>query len=68
MIYEDVPSNGAGAAGVDIGNIANHSYLGNNPYQELANDDDDDNTSDDTNIENVAAPASIPKIIIDVDK
>ena len=45
---EDVPRNGTSVAGVHIGNIANHPYLENNPYQELANDDNDDNTADDT--------------------
>ena len=54
---------------MDIGNIANHPYLDNNPYQELANDDDDDdNTADNTDIEIKVAPAAIPKTIIDVDK
>ena len=66
MTDEDVPIDAAAVTGVDIGNIANHPYLGNNPYRELANDDDDDNTADDTEIEIVAAPAEIPRTIIDV--
>ena len=68
MIDEDVPIDGDGASGVYIGNIANHPYLENNPYQELANDDDDDNTAEDTDIEIVAAPAAIPDTIVDLDK
>ena len=68
MTDEDGPSDGAGALGVDIGNIANHPYMGNNPYRELANDDDDDNTADDTDIEIVAAPAAIPEAIVDLDE
>ena len=68
MIDEDVPIDGDGAAGVYIGNIANHPYMGNNPYRELANDDDDDNTADDTDIEIVAAPAAIPEAIVDLDE
>ena len=68
MTDKDGPINGSGATGVDIGNIANHSYLGNNPYRDLANDDDDDNTADDTDIEIVAAPAEITEKIIDVEK
>ena len=68
MIDEDVPIDGDGAAGVYIGNIANHPYMGNNPYRELANCDDDDNTAEDTDIEIVAAPAAIPDTIVDLDK
>ena len=56
------PSNGTGSAGAYIGNIDN------NPYRELTNDDYDDNTADNTDIEIVAAPATIPETIIDVDK
>ena len=41
--------------------------MGNNPYRELANDDDDDNTADNTNIETLAAPAAIPETILDAD-
>ena len=60
MTDEDRPSDGAGATGVDIGNIYNHLYLGNKSYKEIDNDDDDDdNTAGDTNIEIVAAPAVI---------
>ena len=53
---------------MDIGKIANHPHLGNYLYRELANDDDDDNTAEDTGIEIVAAPAAITKTIIDVDE
>ena len=53
---------------MDIGNIANHPYLDNNPYRELANYDDDDNTAEDTDIKIVAAPAAITDTIIDLDK
>ena len=53
---------------MDIGNIANHPYLGGKLYLEIANDGDDDNTADDTDIEIVAAPAEIPETIIDVDE
>ena len=68
MIDKDGPNNLAGAAGVDICNIDNHPYLENNPYRELANDDDEDNTAGDTDIEIVEAPAAIPKKIIDIDE
>ena len=68
MKDEDGPSDGARSAGGDIGNIANHPYLGNNPYWDLVNDDDDDSTTDDTEIEIVAAPAAITKTIIYVDE
>ena len=53
---------------MDIGNIANHPYLGNNSYKELANDGDYDNTSVDTDNEIIAAPAAIHETIIDVDE
>ena len=53
---------------MDIVNIVNRPYLGNNPYQELANDDDGNNTAEDTNIEIIAAPEAITKTIIYVDK
>ena len=46
MIDEDAPNAGAGATGVDIGNIANHPYLKNKPYRELTNYDDDDDDDD----------------------
>ena len=68
MTDEDDPNNGAGAALVDIGKIANHPYLENNPYRKLDNDDDDDddddndddnNNNNDDDIEIVAAPAAI---------
>ena len=68
MIDEDGPSDGAGATGVDIGNIANQPNLGVKTYRDIANDDDYDNTADNTDIEIVSAPAAIPKIIIDVDE
>ena len=71
MTDENDPKNSSGAAGVDIGNIANHPYLENNPYWELVNnyeDDDADNTTDNTNIEIVAVPAEISETIIDVYK
>ena len=42
--------------------------MGNNPYRELANCDDYDNTAEDTDIEIVAAPAAIPDTIVDLDK
>ena len=71
MLDGDGPGNITGASGVDIGNIVNHPYLENNPYRELANDDDDDNSDDndgDDNIELVASPVSISETIIDVDE
>ena len=70
MTDEYGPKDSSGAAGVDIGNIANHPYLENNPYQDLDNneDDDDKNTADHTDIEIVAAPAEISEIIFDVDE
>ena len=71
MTDKDGPRDGAGAAVVDTGNISNYPYLENNPYRELANNDDDDdgdNIADDTDTEIVAAPAAIPETIIDVDE
>ena len=70
MTDEDVPINGTGAARVEIGNIYNHPYLGNNPYREITNydDDDDDDTGENTFIEIVSAPAAIPKTILGVDE
>ena len=58
-----------GAKVVDIGNISNHPYLENNPYQELDNNDDDDNdNNDDDYIELVVAPEEISETTIDVDE
>ena len=68
MTDEDGPIDGAGDSGVGISNIANHPYMEKKTYQEIANDDDDDNTADNTDIEILAAPAEIPETIIDVDE
>ena len=71
IIYVNSPNNSASAAEVDIGNIANHPYLENNPYRKLANDDDDnkdgDNNGDD-NIYLMAAQVEITEKIIGVDE
>ena len=61
MIDKDILSDGAGAAGVRIGNIASNPYLGNIPYRELANDDDDNNTADDTYVEIVSNQRQLPR-------
>ena len=71
MMDGDGPDAGTGAAGVYIGSISNHPYLGGKLYQEISNDDDDDN--DDGNgvnedIELVLDPVAITKKIIDIDE
>ena len=50
MTDEDGPIDGAGDSGVGISNIANHPYMEKKTYQEIANDDDDDNTADNTDM------------------
>ena len=51
-----------------IGNIDNQLNLGNNPYRDLYNGDEDNNTADDTDIKIVTAPVAITETIIDVDE
>ena len=74
-ILWDGDTNGAGAEGLDIttnnntANLANHPYLANNPYRDLANGDgnDEDNDGDD-DIEIVASPTADSELIVRVDE
>ena len=65
------PDGGIGAAWVEIGSITNHTYLENNPYQELTgdyDDDNDDNDDGDDELELVSAPVAIAGTTIDKDE